>query len=52
VAGQTAASGNGKGLIGLKERVGVHGGTVEAGPRALGGYRVRVQLPLPAEDTV
>lgn len=52
VAGQTAASGNGKGLIGLKERVGVHGGTVEAGPRALGGYRVRVQLPLPAEDSV
>ena len=52
VAGQTAASGNGRGLIGLKERVGVHGGTVEAGSRALGGYRVRVQLPLPAEDTV
>src|SRR6185312_15219276 len=52
VPGQTAASGNGKGLIGLRERVGVHGGTVETGPRALGGYRVRVQIPLPAEDTV
>ena len=52
VPGQTAASGNGKGLIGLRERVGVHGGSVEAGPRALGGYRVRVQIPLPAEDSV
>jgi signal transduction histidine kinase len=52
VAGQSAASGNGKGLIGLRERVRVHGGTVEAGPRALGGYRVHVQIPLPAEDKV
>lgn len=52
VAGQTAASGNGKGLIGLRERVAMHGGTVQAGPQLRGGYRVRVQIPLPAEDTV
>jgi signal transduction histidine kinase len=50
--GQTASSGNGRGLIGLRERVSVHGGSVEAGPRPRGGYRVQVQIPLPVEDVV
>jgi signal transduction histidine kinase len=48
--GQTASTGGGKGLIGLRERVSMHGGSVRAGPRLGGGYRVRVQIPLPVED--
>jgi signal transduction histidine kinase len=39
-------SGTGLGLLGMRERVTLHGGEVETGPRALGGYRVRVRLPI------
>jgi signal transduction histidine kinase len=52
VPGQTAVNGNGRGLIGLRERVAVHGGTVQAGPQQRGGYLVQVQIPLPVEDAV
>ena len=41
-----AATGNGRGLIGLRERLAVHGGTLRTGPRPLGGYRVRALIPL------
>jgi signal transduction histidine kinase len=36
----------GHGLAGMRERAALHGGTVEAGPRAGGGFSVRVSLPI------
>ncbi|GIF62203.1 ATPase [Asanoa ishikariensis] len=42
----SAAAGGGQGLIGLRERLAVYGGTLRAGPRLTGGYRVDAQIPL------
>jgi signal transduction histidine kinase len=40
------STGTGQGLTGMKERAGIYGGTVEAGPAAGGGWRVRAVLAL------
>ncbi|ONI92691.1 sensor histidine kinase [Saccharothrix sp. ALI-22-I] len=45
-AGPGAATGNGHGLIGLRERLAVYGGTLKARPRPSGGYRVTASIPL------
>ncbi|MFE6973202.1 sensor histidine kinase [Streptomyces sp. NPDC057682] len=44
--GAGAAGGNGRGLIGLRERLAVYGGTLHAGPRTTAGFRVEALIPL------
>ncbi|MFE1272275.1 sensor histidine kinase [Streptomyces sp. NPDC058758] len=39
-------TGSGRGLIGLRERLAVHDGTLHAGRRLTGGYRVEALIPL------
>jgi signal transduction histidine kinase len=44
--GRSAPAGHG--LAGMRDRVSLHGGTLDAGPRAEGGFAIAARLPLPA----
>ncbi len=47
---ERGADGLGQGLIGMRERVGMVGGVLVAGPRPGGGFRIAATLPVPGGD--
>lgn len=49
VNGRSGAAGHG--LLGMRERVAVYGGRLEAGPIAGGGFKVAADLPYADDDT-
>jgi len=46
VAKPVVPSGGGRGLIGLRERIALYGGELDAAPRPGGGWRVRARFPV------
>jgi signal transduction histidine kinase len=46
------AAGPGRGIVGMRERCGLLGGELTAGPRPCGGFEVNARLPLAAAGTV
>jgi signal transduction histidine kinase len=47
---ERGVDGLGQGLIGMRERAGMVGGVLVAGPRPGGGFRIAATLPLPGSE--
>jgi signal transduction histidine kinase len=48
-SGAKESGGGGRGLIGMRERVELFGGSLTVGPRHAGGFGVQAKLPTPAQ---